>query len=77
MEPQRTSRKDARRRDAKRGTTMENNDIAWQSELSRRARIYEDIEAGDRFEGTMSTLDYCGMTVLTLVLVVGFWLWGA
>jgi len=56
---------------------MEHNDIAWQSELSRRARIYEDIETGDRFEGTMTKLDYTGMTVLTLVLVVGFWLWGA
>lgn len=56
---------------------MENNDIAWQTELTRRARIYEDIEAGGRFEGTMNALDYTGMTALTLVLVIGFWIWGA
>ncbi len=53
------------------------NDVAWQNELGRRARIYEDIEACHRFEGTMSRLDYAGMTVLTLVLVLGFWFWGA
>jgi len=59
-----------------RGTTME-TDIAWQKELERRARIYEDIEAGGRFEGVLTTLDYAGLAVLTLVLVVGFWIWGA
>lgn len=53
------------------------NDIAWQTELARRARIYEDIEVGHRFEGAMGVLDYVGMTALTLVLVVGFWIWGA
>lgn len=56
---------------------MEHNEIAWQGELSRRARVYEDIEAGERFEGTMTALDYTCLTLLTLVLVVGFWLWGA
>ena len=53
------------------------NDIAWQNELARRARIYEDIEAGRRFEGTMTVIDYAAMTALTLVLAVGFWIWGA
>lgn len=52
------------------------NDLAWQNELGRRARIYEDIEAGHRFEGTMTAIDYAGMTALTLVLVVAFWIWG-
>jgi len=56
---------------------MEHNDIAWQSELARRARIYEDSEAGDRFEGRMTALDYSGLTLLTMVLVIGFWIWGA
>ncbi|MBM3090463.1 hypothetical protein GFB56_06505 [Ensifer sp. T173] len=55
---------------------MEDNDTAWQNELARRARIYEDIEAGHRFEGTMTVLDYTGMTVLTVVLVAAFWIWG-
>lgn len=53
------------------------NDTAWQNELGRRARIYEDIEAGRRFEGTMTVIDYAGMAALTLVLVVAFWIWGA
>ncbi|GAA4173632.1 hypothetical protein [Shinella granuli] len=53
------------------------NDIAWQNELVRRARIYEDIEAGRRFEGTMTALDYAAMAALTFVLVVAFWIWGA
>lgn len=52
-------------------------DIAWQKELERRARIYEDIEAGGRFEGTMTAIDYAGMAALTFVLVVAFWIWGA
>ncbi|MGF6175011.1 hypothetical protein [Ensifer sp. 4252] len=53
------------------------NDIAWQNELRRRARIYEDIEAGHRCEGTMTVIDYAAMTALTLVLVLGSWFWGA
>ncbi len=53
------------------------NDIAWQNELGRRARIYEDIDAGHRFEGTMTVVDYACITALTLVLVLGFWFWGA
>jgi hypothetical protein len=53
------------------------NDTAWQNELARRARIYEDIEAGGRFEGAMSALDYAAVTALTLVLVAAFWIWGA
>jgi len=51
------------------------NDKAWQNELARRARLYEDIEAGERFEGTMSIVDYTCITVLTLVLIVVFWIW--
>ncbi|RDL50345.1 hypothetical protein BLJAPNOD_01466 [Ensifer sp. M14] len=65
-----------RRRDATGEPKME-NDVAWQNELGRRARIYEDIEAGHRFEGTMTVLDYASMTVLTLALVLGSWFWGA
>ena len=56
---------------------MENTDIAWQNELARRARIYEDIEAKDRFEGAMTSLDYMAVSALALVLVVAFWIWGA
>jgi hypothetical protein len=78
MEPQLSSRKETPQgATRKRGTTMENTDIDWQNELERRARIYDDIAAADRFEGTMTVLDYMAMTALTLVLAVGFWIWGA
>ncbi|MCW0000279.1 hypothetical protein OE766_18755 [Pararhizobium sp. YC-54] len=56
---------------------MENSDIDWQNELERRARIYDDIAAGDRFEGAMTSLDYVAIAALTLVLVAAFWIWGA
>lgn len=56
---------------------MSNHDIGWQQELDRRARVYEDIETGDRWEGALTRLDYVGMAVLTVVLVTAFWLWGA
>lgn len=49
----------------------------WQRELDRRARIYEDIEAGRRWEGTMTRLDYAAVALLVLVLVATFWAWGA
>jgi hypothetical protein len=48
---------------------MSTNDIGWQRELDRRARIYEDIEAGDRWEGAMTRLDYAAVAVLAAALV--------
>lgn len=50
---------------------------AWERELDRRARIYEDIEAGDRWEGLLTSLDYASVALLTVALVCGFWIWGA
>lgn len=55
---------------------MSSQDIGWQGELDRRARVYEDIEAGQRWEGTMTRLDYAAIVALTVVLVVVFWIWG-
>lgn len=56
---------------------MSSQDIGWQGELDRRARVYEDIEAGRRWEGTMTRLDYAAIVALTVLLVVAFWIWGA
>ncbi|WP_378940964.1 hypothetical protein [Mesorhizobium sp. ANAO-SY3R2] len=56
---------------------MSNQDIEWQLELDRRARVYEDIEAGQRWEGTLTGLDYAAVAALTVALVVAFWIWGA
>jgi hypothetical protein len=56
---------------------MSSQDIGWQGELDRRARVYEDIEAGQRWEGTMTRLDYAAIVALTVLLVVAFWIWGA
>lgn len=56
---------------------MSSQDIAWQGELDRRARVYEDIEAGHRWEGTMTRIDYAAIAAFTVALVTAFWIWGA
>ena len=55
---------------------MDHTDNAWQTEIERRARHYDDLDARDAWEGRMGATDYLGMFVLTAVLVVGFWVWG-
>ncbi len=56
---------------------MEDTDKAWQAEINRRARIYEDIEAKGTWQGRMTAGDYLGLLVLVGGLVAGFWIWGA
>ncbi|WP_315919816.1 hypothetical protein [Mesorhizobium sp. SP-1A] len=56
---------------------MSSQDTGWQRELDRRARVYEDIEAGQRWEGTMTRIDYAAIAALTALLVAAFWIWGA
>ena len=63
--------------DRERRKLMSSQDIGWQSELDRRARVYEDIEAGQRWEGTMTRIDYAAIAALTALLVAAFWIWGA
>lgn len=55
---------------------MNNSNSAWQQELERRAKIYEDLDAHDAWEGRMGAADYVSLFLLTGLLVVGFWLWG-
>lgn len=45
-------------------------------DLERRIRVYEEMEKGEQWPGALSTADYIAITLMTLVLVVGFYLWG-
>jgi hypothetical protein len=56
---------------------MNNTDKAWQDEIGRRARAYDDIEAKGAWQGRLAATDYLGLLVLVAGLVVGFWIWGA
>lgn len=55
---------------------MDDTDKAWLSEIDRRAKIYDDIEARGAWQGGMSAADYLGLLALSLLLVAGFWIWG-
>lgn len=56
---------------------MNNTDKAWQDEIGRRARAYDDIEAKGAWQGRLAATDYLGLLVLVAGLVVVFWIWGA
>lgn len=58
------------------GMDMDDTDKAWLSEIDRRAKIYDDIEARGAWQGGMSAADYLGLLALSLLLVAGFWIWG-
>lgn len=45
-------------------------------DLERRIRHYEELEAHGRLEGALGVGDYTAMILLTLGLVVTFYLWG-
>lgn len=55
---------------------MNNSNSVWQQELERRAKIYDDLDACDAWEGRMGAADYISLLLLTGLLVVGFWVWG-
>lgn len=55
---------------------MEDQALAWERELERRIRIYDQLEAGGHWPGRLSAVDYWAMAVLTVALSVGFWMWG-
>lgn len=55
---------------------MDRIDDAWQLEIERRARHYDDLDARGAWEGRMGASDYVGLLVLTVALVAGFWAWG-
>ena len=45
-------------------------------DLERRIRVYEEMEQGEQWPGALSAMDYIAISLMTLVLVVGFYLWG-
>ncbi len=55
---------------------MKDTDHAWQDEIDRRARLYDDIEARRAWQGRMKATDYLGLLALVVVLVASFWGWG-
>ncbi len=55
---------------------MDDEDQAWQDEIERRARHYNDIAERNGWQGRMTATDYLALVALVGVLVVGFWTWG-
>lgn len=51
-------------------------DIERAQELERRIRVYEELENSKHWPGALNAVDYIAMTLMTLVLVVGSYVWG-
>lgn len=47
-----------------------------QQELERRIRVYEQMEQDNRWPGALRAPDYFAISLMTLLLVVGFYQWG-
>ncbi|WPC06338.1 hypothetical protein SBP02_06180 [Pseudomonas benzenivorans] len=45
-------------------------------DLERRIRVYEEMEQAKHWPGALNATDYLAITLMTLVLVAGFYLWG-
>lgn len=45
-------------------------------DLERRIRVYEEMEQANNWPGALNAVDYIAITLMTLVLVAGFYLWG-
>jgi hypothetical protein len=56
--------------------TMAKQETPWERELSRRIRVYEDLEATNSWSGRLGAADYTALFGLTVLLLVGFWIWG-
>lgn len=51
-------------------------DIERAQELERRIRVYEKMERDDEWPGALRVTDYIAITLMTLTLVIGCYLWG-
>ncbi len=56
--------------------SMQRHATAWDNELERRIRAYEDLERQHGDTGRLSAVDYGAMVVLLVGLVGAFWIWG-
>ena len=50
-------------------------DPAWEQELERRIRIYEQMEASGVWPGRLTSIDYLAMAALTVVFTLAPWIW--
>jgi hypothetical protein len=51
-------------------------EIERAQDLERRIRVYEQQEESNDWPGALNAVDYIAMTLMTLVLVIGAYLWG-
>lgn len=52
---------------------MENS--AWEHELERRIRVYEQMEAAGHWPGRLAAIDYLAMAALAVAFTLGPWIW--
>lgn len=45
-------------------------------DLERRIRVYEEMEENNHWPGALTAFDYTAIALLTLGLVIAFYLWG-
>lgn len=45
-------------------------------DLERRIRVYEEMEAKNNWPGALKATDYTAVALITLGLVVTFYIWG-
>ena len=45
-------------------------------DLERRIRVYEEMEENNHCPGALTAFDYTAIALLTLGLVIAFYLWG-
>lgn len=50
-------------------------DPAWELELERRIRVYEQMEATGDWPGRLTSFDYVAIAVLAVVGILGPWIW--
>ncbi|WP_271411131.1 hypothetical protein [Pseudomonas sp. Q1-7] len=51
-------------------------EIERAQELERRIRVFEELENSKHWPGALNAVDYIAMTLMTLVLVIGSYVWG-
>jgi hypothetical protein len=49
---------------------------AWDDEIERRIRVYEELEQNGGIAGRLGMVDYTALVAMVVVLAGGFWAWG-
>jgi hypothetical protein len=50
-------------------------DPAWERELERRIRIYEQMEVAGDWPGRLTAIDCLAMAALAVLFTLGPWIW--